>query len=348
MGVGGRHMRAANVQMLEGIRQLDLVGLIGPRALRAVIQRVVAIRRFLRHEAMDLVVLIDNPGMNFHFARIAKQAGHRVVYYITPQLWAWRPRRMSWMQRRVDHAVVILPFEAEPYRQAGVPCTFVGHPLLDEMAASYDRDRIRAAYGLTREERVLGLLPGSRRGEVRALLPVMLKAVTLLERDIGPLRLILAVADTVNQDEIKQICEEAAVPVHLIAGDPNGVMAAADLLFIASGTATLQAALVGTPMVIVYKMPRISYLVARALVRVRSIGLANLIAGRPFIPELVQQQATPEHLAAAGRRILQDHQYRDAMRAEMSRVKSLLGSPGASKRAAAVILDVLEQREARA
>jgi lipid-A-disaccharide synthase len=342
-------MRDANVQMLEGFRQLDLVGLIGPRALRAVIQRVVAIRRFLRHEDMDLVVLIDNPGMNFHFARIAKQAGHRVVYYVTPQLWAWRPRRMSWMQRRVDHAVVILPFEAQLYREAGVPCTFVGHPLLDEMATAYDRDRIRAAYGLTSEERVLGLLPGSRRGEVRALLPLMLKAVTMLERDIGPLRLILAVADTVNQDEVKQICEEAAVPVHLIAGDPNGVMAAADLLFIASGTATLQAALVGTPMVIVYKMPWISYLVARALVRgVRSIGLANLIAGRPFIPELIQRQATPEHLAAAGRRILQDHQYRDAMRAEMSRVKSLLGSPGASKRAATVILDVLERREARA
>jgi lipid-A-disaccharide synthase len=308
-------------------------------------------------------VLIDQPGLNFHFARVAKRMGSRVVYYIAPQLWAWRPGRMKWMQRRVDHAVVILPFEEELYRQAGVPCTFVGHPLMDDMAPSYDRDRIRAAYSLQRHERVLGLLPGSRKGEVRALLPLMLKAVQDLMRDSGPLSILLAVAETVDPDEIKRLCDEAGVDVRQITGDPTGVMAASDLLFVASGTATLQAAIIGTPMVIVYKMPWPGYLVARLLLGTSAsraarhscwpnmptfcIGLPNLIAGRPFIAELIQTQATPEQLAAEARRILNDDGYRENMRSEMAKVRSHLGAPGASRRAANVILNVLMSHEAR-
>ena len=361
VGVGGARMRAAGVHLLDGIPQVDIIGLVGPSALRVLASRVLALRRFLRREPLDLVVLIDQPGLNFHFARVAKEAGRRVVYYIAPQLWAWRPHRMKWMQRRVDHAVVILPFEEELYRQAGVPCTFVGHPLLDEMAPSYDRDRNRAAYSLQHHERVLGLLPGSRRGEVRALLPLMLKAAQDLGRDSGPLSIILAVAETVDRDEVKRICDEAGVDVRQITGDPNGVMSASDLLFVASGTATLQAAIIGTPMVIVYKMPWLGYLIARLLsgtsaaraVRRRCwpnmptfcIGLPNLIAGHPFIPELIQTQATPERLAAEARQILTDDSYRDNMRAEMARVRSRLGAPGASKRAASVILKVLTSQE---
>jgi lipid-A-disaccharide synthase len=363
LGVGGARMRAAGVRLLDGIAQLDVIGLIGPSALGVLARRVLALRRCLRREAFDLVVLIDQPGLNFHFARVAKRMGSRVVYYIAPQLWAWRPGRMKWMQRRVDHAVVILPFEEELYRQAGVPCTFVGHPLMDDMAPSYDRDRIRAAYSLQRHERVLGLLPGSRKGEVRALLPLMLKAVQDLMRDSGPLSILLAVAETVDRDEIKCVCDEAGVDVRQITGDPTGVMAASDLLFVASGTATLQAAIIGTPMVIVYKMPWPGYLVARLLLGTSAsravrhscwpnmptfcIGLPNLIAGRPFIAELIQTQATPERLAAEARRILNDDGYRENMRSEMAKVRSRLGAPGASRRAANVILNVLMSHEAR-
>src|SRR6266508_1235430 len=180
LGVGVSRMQAAGVNLVQDIGHLDVMGLIGLSAVRTLARRMLTIRRILRQGSLDLVVLIDNPGLNFHFARIAKQAGLRVVYYIAPQIWAWRPRRMRWIQRRVDHVVVILPFEAELYRRAGVPCTFVGHPLLDEVAPSYDRDRLRATYGLPREACVIGLLPGSRAGEVRALLPVMLAAVRLL------------------------------------------------------------------------------------------------------------------------------------------------------------------------
>lgn len=341
-------MQAAGVELVQGMGQLDLIGIIGPQVWRRVARRVLMLRRVVRQEAFDVVVLIDNPAMNLHLARIAKRAGHRVVYYITPQLWAWRPRRMRWMQRRVDHAIVILPFEEELYRRAGVPCTFVGHPVLDELAPSYNREQIRRAYGLRRDDRVLGLLPGSRRGEVRDLLPLMLDAAQLLQHDHGDLRILLALAETVNENEVKGLCERAGLDVRLVARDASGVMAASDLLFAASGTATLQAAILGTPMVIVYKVSWMTYLVGRVLVRVRSIGLPNLIAGRPFIPELIQSRATADRLADEARRILDDAAYRDEMRTEMARVRSLLGAPGASRRAAAVVIEELQRVEAGA
>jgi len=349
IGVGGGRMREAGVDLVPGIPQVDVIGMVGPTGVRAVARRILTLRRLLQREPLDLVVLIDQPGLNFHFARIAKRAGRRVVYYIAPQLWAWRPGRMRWMQRRVDHVVVILPFEAELYRRAGVPCTFVGHPLLDDMAPSYDREQIRAALGLPRDARVIGLLPGSRPGEVQAMLPLMLEAVRLLQRDCGPLRAVLAVAETVNEEDIKRLCVGAGLDVGLVTRDPNGVMAASDLILAASGTATLQAAIIGTPMVIVYKLPWIPYLLGRLLVRgVQSIGLANIVAGRAFIPELIQRQATPVRLAAEARRILEDSPYQEAMRAEMARVRTLLGTPGASARAAAVVLRQLRPAEARA
>src|SRR5437879_13112669 len=148
LGVGGPRMQAAGVEWVQGLGHLNVIGIAGPSAVRALARRVLTIRRMVRRDPFDLVVLIDNPGLNFHFARVAKRAGRRVVYYIAPQLWAWRPRRMRWIQRRVDHVVVILPFEAAPYHRAGVPCTFAGPPPLDEGAASYHRDRLRCPSGL--------------------------------------------------------------------------------------------------------------------------------------------------------------------------------------------------------
>ena len=338
-------MQAVGVELIKDIPQLNVIGVIGPRAIRSWVRRVSRVRRVLTQGSLDLVVLIDQPALNLHFARIAKEAGRRVVYYITPQIWAWRPRRMRWMQRRVDHAIVILPFEEELYRRAGVPCTFVGHPLLDDITSSYDRHALRSRYGVAPGERVLGLLPGSRMGEVRALLPIMLQAAQVLCREGRSLRILLAVAETVDLNEIKGLCDHAGVDVRLVEKDPNAVIAASDLLFVASGTATLQAAIIGTPMVIVYKASPLVYLLAQLLVRVQSVGLPNLIAGREFIPELIQHELTPERLAAEARRILDDRAYCEEMRAEMARVRALLGETGASQRAARVILRLLEPRQ---
>ncbi|MEP6887492.1 MAG: lipid-A-disaccharide synthase [Nitrospirales bacterium] len=338
LGIGGARMQAAGVDVVEGIGHLDIIGLIGPSALRAVIHRLKKVRHLLQTETLDGVVLIDNPGLNFHFARVAKKAGHRVVYYIAPQLWAWRPGRMRWMQRRVDHVVVTLPFEKALYDRAGVPCTFVGHPLLDAVAPSYDQATLRKEFGLESSAPVIGLLPGSRVGEVQLLLPVLLQTVARLAHLYPGLQVIMAQAGTIQDRLVDQLLAECPVKIRVVKHHPNEVMAAADLLLIASGTATLQAALVGTPMIIVYRAPRFTFWLARQLVRVKWIGLANLIAERAIVPEVLQHDVTPERLTEEASHLLRDRVAYRQMREALQQVRTSLGEPGASRRAAAVVL----------
>jgi lipid-A-disaccharide synthase len=338
LGVGGARMQAAGVEVVEGIGHLDIIGLVGPSALRAVIHRLKTVRRLLQTETLDAVVLIDNPGLNFHFARVARKAGHRVVYYIAPQLWAWRPRRMRWMQQRVNHVVVTLPFEKALYDRAGVPCTFVGHPLLDAVAPSYDQAALRKEFGLDSSDPVIGLLPGSRVGEVQLLLPVLLQTVARLAHLYPGLQVLMAQAGTIQDRLVDQLLAGSPIKIRVVKHQPNEVMAAADLLLIASGTATLQAALVGTPMIIVYRAPRFTFWLARQLVRVKWIGLANLIAGRSIVPEVLQHDVTPERLTEEASHLLRDRVAYRQMREALQEVRTLLGKPGASRRAAAVVL----------
>jgi lipid-A-disaccharide synthase len=336
VGIGGARMKAAGIDMIPDVAQLDIIGLIGPTAVKTMIRRIRSIRRVIRAEPWDLVVLIDNPGLNFHFARVAKAAGRRVLYYIAPQIWAWRPRRIRWVQRRVDHVVVILPFEADLYHRAGVRCTFVGHPLLDEVAPSYDRTELRKRFGLEESRPVIGLLPGSRQGEIRSLLPVMLDtAARLSARE--PMQFILAQAPSVSDALLRECLAQSRVPVQVIHGQASEVMAASDLLFVASGTATLQAAVVGTPMILLYATTWLTYRIAKFLIRVDCIGLVNLVAGRKIVPELIQQEATADRLYREAERLLQDHEAYDQMRTALRAVREKLGQPGASRRAAEVV-----------
>ena len=338
VGIGGPSMRAAGVNLVPGVPQLDVMGLIGLSAVRAMLQRVRAIRRVLKAEAWDLVVLIDNPGLNFHFARVAKAAGRRVLYYIAPQLWAWRPGRMKWIQRRVDHVVVILPFEPELYHRAGVRCTFVGHPLLDMVAAHYDRAKLRREFGLSESARVVGLLPGSRVSEVEMLLPVLLKTAAQLVLAEPGTQFILAQASSIDDNLIQTLLRDSPVPVQVVHDRASEVMALSDVLLIASGTATLQAAVVGTPMVLLYKTSPLTYRLARWLITVKWIGLVNLVGGRLIVPELVQEDATDERLCREVLHLLRDPSAYNEMKEGLRQVRQLLGEPGASSRAAQVVL----------
>ena len=338
VGIGGPGMRAAGVTLVPGVPQLDVMGLIGLSAIPAVVRRVLAIRRVLKAEAWDLVVLIDNPGLNFHFARVAKAAGRRVLYYIAPQVWAWRPGRMKWIQRRVDHVVVILPFEPELYHRAGVRCTFVGHPLLDEVAPQYDRAKLRKELGMDESARVVGLLPGSRAGEVEMLLPVLLEAAAQLVVAEPGTQFILAQASSIDDNLIQTLLQNSSVPVRVVHDRASEVMALSDVLFIASGTATLQAAVVGTPMVLLYKTSPVTYRLARWLINVKWIGLVNLVAGRSVVPELIQDEATAERLCQEVLHLLRDPSAYNDMKEGLRQVRQLLGEPGASSRAAQVAL----------
>ena len=338
VGIGGPGMRAAGVTMIPGVPQLDLVGLVGLSAVRAIIQRMLAVRRVLKAEPWDLVVFIDNPGMNMRLARMAKGAGRRVLYYIAPQIWAWRPGRMKWIQERVDHVVVILPFEPDLYKRAGVRCTFVGHPLLDSVAPQYNRHALRRQLNLEESVPVIGLFPGSRVAEVKMLLPVLLQTATQLVKRDPKTQFILAQASSIDDTLLHDLLRESPVPVLVVKDQASEAMAVSDLLLVASGTATLQAAVVGTPMILLYKTTLSTYWVARMWIRVKWIGLVNLVAGRTVVPELIQDEATVERLTKEACRLLNDRQAYDEMKNGLRQVRESLGTPGASDRAAEVVL----------
>jgi lipid-A-disaccharide synthase len=341
LGVGGPKMKAAGVELIPGIVRLDVMGMVGWAQLRAAWRNYVILSRLLRQSRFDAVVFIDHPGLNLHLARVAKRAGQRVVYYIAPQIWAWRPGRIRLISRVVDRMIVILPFEEALYRQAGVPCEFVGHPLLDAVAPSYDRAELRKRFGFETSAPVIGLLPGSREREVRSLLPVMLEAAARMARWHPGLLAVVAQASSIREGLeglIEELAAGAGLGVRVVRDQPNEVMAASDLLLVASGTATLQAAVIGTPMVIAYRTSWLSYWLARLVIRVNWIGLVNIVAGRGIVPELIQDEATAERLSDEGHRLLRDEAALSGMRAAFRAVRDSLGSPGASRRAAEVIL----------
>ncbi len=338
VGMGGSHMRAAGLKMLHGIEGHDVVGMIGPAQLRKVLRTYFALARFLRNTELDAVVLIDYPGFNLRMARIAARAGHRVIYYIAPQIWAWRPGRIRLISRVVDRVLVILPFEEAWYRAAGVSCDFVGHPLLDTVAPAYEKAELRQRFGLDGPGPIVGLLPGSRESEVRALLPIMLGAAERLMRDRPDIHFVLAQPSSVSDSLLEACLDGRRIPVRVVKDQANEAIAACDLLLVASGTATLQAAVIGTPMVITYRVPWLTYWIARLVIRIGCIGLVNIVAGRSIVPEVLQHEATPERLSAEVQRLLTNPEAYQAMVAELRAVRASLGAPGASRRAATHVL----------
>ncbi|HAP39471.1 MAG TPA: lipid-A-disaccharide synthase [Nitrospira sp.] len=339
VGIGGASMQAAGAEVVKDIPQLDVMGLIGLSAVKAMLQRVSRIRALIKRERWDLVVLIDNPGLNFHFARVAKASGLKVLYYIAPQVWAWRRGRMRWIQQRVDHVVAILPFEEPLYKNAGVRCTFVGNPLLDEVAPTYDRDALRRQFGLTDDGPVIGLFPGSRKAELLEHVPLLLETVKRLVERHPTMQFVLAQASSVQDRFLADLLKSSPVPIKVFRNLASEVMAASDLLVVKSGTSTLQAAVVGTPMILFYRASSwITYRLARLLIRVPWIGLANLVAGRGIVPELIHDEATPERLAQETVRLLTDRRAYDEMKVALRSVREALGTPGASHRAAETVL----------
>lgn len=337
-GIGGRAMEAAGVQLVGKIGQFDVMGMVGPLVLVAIIRRFFFMRRLFRSEPWDAVVFIDNPGLNLRYAYFAKGAGLRVFYYIAPQIWAWGPWRMYWIKKRVDQVLVILPFEKSLYDSAGMPCTFVGHPILDAVEKSYDRSALRARFGFSHDERVIALLPGSRAHEVRALLPILIEAAEKLANREPKTKFILAQASTIEDNLLQPLVRQGSLAVTLVKEQASEVMAVADFVLVASGTATLQAAVVGTPMVLFYRTTAWEFWIGSFFIRVKWIGLVNLVAGRSIVSELLQDEATGQRLYEEAIRVLEDRSVSDEMRRDLAEVRDALGEPGASKRAAEAVL----------
>ena len=343
VGMGGARMAAAGMDVLVDPTREAVVGTseaLGRipalyRAYRTLVRR-------LYEDAPRALVVIDFPEFNLRLARQARRASVPVLYFIPPQLWAWRRGRIRQMARRVSRVLAVLPFERELYESAGVPVEFVGHPLLDSLPLELGRDEARRRLGLDPSEVVVGLLPGSRREEVERLLPAMVGAAQRLAAAGDARRFLLALAPTVDRAAVGRhigpSTSDPAMRLDLVEGRTYEVMAAADVHIIASGTATLEAALLGVPMVICYRVSRITEGFVRMLVRVPWAGLPNIVAGRAIVPEILQDEVSPERLAAEASRLLKDPLASTAQRAAFKDLRASLGEPGVARRAAAAVL----------
>jgi lipid-A-disaccharide synthase len=337
-GMGGPRMAAAGVLILHGIERAAVVGgteVVG--RLPALYRIFRDLARRLRDAPPRVLVLIDFPDFNLRLARRARRLGIPVVYFVPPQVWAWRRGRLRAMARDVSRVLAVFPFEVGLYQEAGVPVEFVGHPLLDVLPAL---ERPAARHGLAGERQLLiGLLPGSRHEEVRRHLPVLLGAAARILRRVPRARFALPLASTLPPEVATAAVQAADLGIQLLPGESHRVLAAADLVLVASGTATLEAACYETPMVVLYRLSPVSYALARLVIHgVTAISLPNIISGRGAVPELIQRQATPARLAAVALRLLLDDAARVAQRAVLRDVRARLGPGGAAERAARAIL----------
>jgi lipid-A-disaccharide synthase len=342
-GLGGPQMAAAGVDLMQDLTTHAMMGFAGLlenvgglfRAYRRVVHR-------LSIDRPDAVVLIDFPEFNLLVARHAKRIGIPVIYYVSPQVWAWRTGRVRKIAKRVRKMLCLFEFEKAFYEDAGVDVTHVGHPLLDTMAdklGGVDRAAVRRSLGLPESGTVIGLLPGSRRKEIEYIYPLLLTSAGILQNELKNVTFVTARADKIKPAQLETIAAKHAVAPTVVAGRAHDVMLASDLLLIASGTATLEAGLLGTPMVVTYQGPLLSYVIFGALVNAKLLALANIVAEREVVPELYMVNAKPERIAAAALDILRDGG--ETMRQDLGIIREKLGRPGATARAAEEILKII-------
>jgi lipid-A-disaccharide synthase len=340
-GIGGARLRAQGMQTVIDTTAVSTMGLVEARErLGAVWRAYRTMRRLVRKARPDLLVLIDFAEFNLALAGVAHRRGVPVLYYISPQVWAWRRGRVRKIARRVDRLAVVFPFELPLYAGTRVRADFVGHPLLDRVHATRDRAATLAAHGLDPDARLIALLPGSRPKEMHLLLPAMAEAaVRLMAR--GDCQAVLVLAETLSHADIAVSMRGAVLPMPVVSGDTYNLVHASDVVLVASGTATLETALLERPMVIVYRTAPLTFALARWLVSVPFIGMPNLIAERPVVPELLQDDATADRMTAEVARFLDDPAYAAATRTALAELRPALGGGGAAERAAAIAAEML-------
>jgi len=336
-GFGGDRLAAAGATLVENFSGLSVTGLL--EVVRLLPRTYGTYRRLVADADTtrpDVFVAIDFPDFNFVLARALKKRGIPIVYYISPQLWAWRSGRMKTMRRLVDRVLVIFPFEEAIYREAGVPVEWVGHPLFDVQPERQPGDVFLGQIGLDPSRLVLALLPGSRANELREILPGLAAAAALVRARIPAVQLVVARAPHLRDELFEPL---RAIPgTRTIEGRTDDILGAADVAIVASGTATVQAALHECPMVVVYRLSPLTYAVGKPFVRVGTYAMVNLVAGRRVVPELIQSDFTPEAVAAEAIHLLSDSAHADRMKADLRDVRGRLGGPGASLRAARAVL----------
>jgi len=310
--------------------------------LRSILKALRGLKKSFDRERPDLIILIDFPDFNLRLAKMARRRGIPVLYYISPQVWAWRRGRVKVIAERVKKIVVFFPFEVPLYEAAGADVEWVGHPLLDIAKPSLSKEGAFQQLGLDPRRRTIGLLPGSRIHEVQRLLPPLLASAQLLQKEISDLQFVIPLAPGFTEGTISTWLRNCSVPIKLVKGWTYDVMNISELLIVASGTATLEAAILGKPMIIIYKLSLPTYWVGRAMVRVNYIGLVNLVAGEGIVPELIQKDVNPQTISREALRILKDSSLQKKMVESMREVRQRLGNPGAAQRAAHIVMSLLQ------
>jgi lipid-A-disaccharide synthase len=349
-GIGGEELHKAGMEILFHAQELSVVGIVEVCArLPQIVKAFQTLKREIVSAPPDLLILIDYPDFNLRIAAVARKHGVPVLYYISPQIWAWRQNRVKKIARLVDQMAVVFPFEAPFYEQHGVPVQFVGHPLMDREVPVMDTQALLQQFAMKSQWPIVGLLPGSRKSEIDRLLPVMLGAAVLIHKEFPQAQFIIPVAPGIREEDIKERVMRHGLAVTLVKEQLHQALHICHLVLVASGTATLETALMKKPMIIMYRIALLTYLVGRLMIRVPTIGLANIVAGRQIVPELIQGDASPQRIFQEAAALLNDAKRMTAMEQELARVGELLGSRGASERVAGIAYDMINKKaEARA
>ncbi len=326
-GIGGDKMAAAGVERICDISRLNIMGFTEVvRHFKVIYKIFKQMEAHLRETKPDALILVDYPGFNLRLAKKAKAMSIKVIYYISPQLWAWKPGRIKTIQENVDLMAVILPFEKKIYDDAGVKAHFVGHPLIQTVKTTLSSQAVREKWHLPLDKKLIGMLPGSRPGEIKRIFPVMLKAAEKLQQKNKEIAFVLPIAPTLTTKDFEPYLTDTTLMFHYVHADHYDVVNACHSLMVTSGTATLETALLEKPMVLVFKTSMLNYILAKMFIRVKYIGLCNLLAEKMIIPEIIQHDLTPEHLFQAMQRFIDDKDYYQHVENELTGVKALLTS----------------------
>ena len=342
-GMGGAKMALAGIDIRYDSGSIGVIGVVEVLKHYGEIRRALKlIQQLVSTERPDLLVCVDYKEFNLKLARFAKQCGVKVLFYVSPQVWAWRPGRVKTYGKAIDMMAVIFPFETTYYDAENVPVRYVGHPSVDKVHPQRSRLEDMAIFNLDESNPVIGLLPGSRANEINRLLPIMLAAAEILQARIPGIQFMLPQADSISDELLESYMRQSLVKITVIKNQPYDVIQCCDVVMTTSGTATIEIALLTVPMVITYKLAALTYWLGRWLVNTPFIGLPNIILRKGFIKELIQHEATSENLAEEIERILTDKFYADQMRDNLNQVKQQLGQGGGSKNMAELALEIMK------
>jgi lipid-A-disaccharide synthase len=341
-GVGGSKLKQEGMDILFSIEKLSFMGFYEVlKNLKIIRELKRKLFNFVDQDKPDLVILIDYPGFNLRFAREIKKREIPILYYISPQVWAWGKKRVKTIKELVDRMVVFFPFEEKLYKDAGVEVSFIGHPLLDLVEPSLSKEEFRKKIQLTEKEILIGLLPGSRWQEIEKILPVMSESCLLLKKRIPDFKIAIGVAPDINQDRLQVFLKKINLDAIILKDLTYDLMRYSDFLLVTSGTATLESAISGTPLIVLYKTSPLTYLLAKTLVKIPNIGMVNIVSGEKIVPEFIQSGAKPERIAREMERILTDKVEYERIKTSLGRVRDKLGEKGAYLRGAQIVNQML-------